>query len=1010
MKTCKWTSVSSFTLLISSLLLYGCSGTSSDTSPVDTAESDVPAKKQFIPPGSSPYVTFESGQVRPLALSVDRKQLYAVNTPDNILEIFDVRVSGLQHRASVPVGMEPVAIAVHRSGDIWVVNHLSDSVSIIDSSNNNFRVKQTLLVGDEPRDIVFAGKNGDRAFISTAHRGQNSPYSPALQPDDPGETSRPGIGRADVWVFDARAPGLSLAGDPVAVLTHFTDTPRALAVSADGSKVYIAGFHTGNRSSVIPEGAVCNGGAAAPACNPGGGASAPGGLPAPNANTAGVTGPETGLIVKQNASGQWLDSIGRDWSNQVNFNLPDKDVFVIDSLASPPAEIQAVSGVGTVLFNMAVNPVSGKIYVSNTEANNDVRFEGTRGTTNYSTVVGNLHKSRISVIDPSAAYAVSARHLNKHIDYSQVPAPPAVKQNSLAIPTSMDVSSDGKTLYLAAFGSAKVGVFDTTALENDSFVPDAGNHIILSAGGASGVLLNEPLNQLYVFTRFDNGISVIDTTSNTEVRHYTLFNPEPLQVVAGRPFLYDASLTSSNGEASCASCHVFADFDSLAWDLGDPEGAMLSNPNPFGPIGVPQPYHPLKGPMTTQSLRGLASQGPLHWRGDRTAGRNGGDALDSNGAFREFNVAFAGLVGRDGPLSDAEMASFADFVLEIAYPPNPNRPLDNSMTPRQQAGADFFFNEPSTAGLTCNACHTIDPARGMFGSSGLMSFDAETQLFKIAHLRNMYQKVGMFGMPLQDGGIAPGDSFFTGDQIRGFGFVHDGSVDTLFRFHSAPLFNFPNGDPQRREVEQFMHAMETNLKPIVGQQVTMSSSNEAAVKARVQLMLSQMDAGNTDIIVKASINGQPRGWFRQVDGTFQSDDAFAPPLTLGQLLALINVPGQELTFTAVPPGTGIRIGVDRDDDTVLDLNDNCPDVSNTDQLDSDNDGIGDACPRACIADFDNDGDVDGVDAAVFGADFGLTSCLSMVVCEGDFDLDGDVDGIDASVFSAEFGRSNCPVF
>ena len=37
------------------------------------------------------FIHFESGPVRPLALSADRKWLYAVNTPDNHLEIFRVR-------------------------------------------------------------------------------------------------------------------------------------------------------------------------------------------------------------------------------------------------------------------------------------------------------------------------------------------------------------------------------------------------------------------------------------------------------------------------------------------------------------------------------------------------------------------------------------------------------------------------------------------------------------------------------------------------------------------------------------------------------------------------------------------------------------------------------------------------------------------------------------------------------------------------------------------------------
>lgn len=125
---------------------------------------------------STPFSAFESGQVRPLALSQNRQRLFAVNTPDNRLEIFTVTNDGLEHEASVAVGLEPVAVAVRSNDEVWVVNHLSDSVSIVDTSDlDESRVVRTLLVGDEPRDIVFAGPGKSRAFITTAHRGQNSP-------------------------------------------------------------------------------------------------------------------------------------------------------------------------------------------------------------------------------------------------------------------------------------------------------------------------------------------------------------------------------------------------------------------------------------------------------------------------------------------------------------------------------------------------------------------------------------------------------------------------------------------------------------------------------------------------------------------------------------------------------------------------------------------------------------------------------------------------------------------
>src|SRR5205085_12156240 len=126
---------------------------------------------------------------------------------------------------------------------------------------------------------------------------------------------------------------------------------------------------------------------------------------------------------------------------------------------------------------------------------------------------------------------------------------------------------------------------------------------------------------------------------------------EPPSVVAGRRFLYDALVTSSNGEASCASCHVFGDFDSLAWDLGNPDDDQLADNYTFEfNLSCPASFHPIKGPMTTQTLRGMANDGPMHWRGDRSAANDpSGSSLDENSAINRFIVAFCGLPGRLSP-------------------------------------------------------------------------------------------------------------------------------------------------------------------------------------------------------------------------------------------------------------------------------------------------------------------------------------------------------------------------
>ncbi|MDX2166517.1 MAG: hypothetical protein SF182_05615, partial [Deltaproteobacteria bacterium] len=525
---------------------------------------------------SASYTLFESGQVRPLALAPDGSRLFAVNTPDNRLEIFAIDAGGsLTPAGSVPVGLEPVAVAARSDDEVWVVNHLSDSISVVDVSATPPRVVRTLLVGDEPRDIVFAGPARQRAFITTARRGQHLPAALGAQ------LTTPGTPRALVWVFDATALGDPLGGTPLHILELFGDTPRGLAASPDGTRVYAAVFHSGNQTTTIHEGAVCddvlvNGVVAGP-CLLSDGTLSPGGLPLPETNIDGIKRPETSLIVRYDqGSGRWEDPLGRDWSPVVRFNLPDHDVFAIDATANPPAQLAGAAGsfdsVGTVLFNLAVNPAHpSRVYVTNSEAFNEVRFEGP-GVFGGSTVRGHLHEARITVLDGTS---VTPRHLNKHLDYNTVPSPPGDAAKSLSTPTGMAVSSDGATLYVAAFGSGAVGVFDTAQLEADTFTPSAASHIALSAGGPSGLVLDEGRDRLYVLTRFDNAISVVDTDTASEIAHIAVHNPEPASVVAGRPFLYDAAFTSSNGEASCAVCHVFGDFDSLAWDLGNPDDPVV---------------------------------------------------------------------------------------------------------------------------------------------------------------------------------------------------------------------------------------------------------------------------------------------------------------------------------------------------------------------------------------------------------------------------------------------------
>lgn len=80
----------------------------------------------------SPFVNWEHAHVHPLDLSPDGTQLLAVNTPDNSLMVFNVTGSDLVQVATIPVGIDPVSVRVRNNSEAWVVNHVSDTISVVD--------------------------------------------------------------------------------------------------------------------------------------------------------------------------------------------------------------------------------------------------------------------------------------------------------------------------------------------------------------------------------------------------------------------------------------------------------------------------------------------------------------------------------------------------------------------------------------------------------------------------------------------------------------------------------------------------------------------------------------------------------------------------------------------------------------------------------------------------------------------------------------------------------------
>jgi hypothetical protein len=175
-------------------------------------------------------------------------------------------------------------------------------------------------------------------------------------------------------------------------------------------------------------------------------------------------------------------------------------------------------------------------------------------------------------------------------------------------------------------------------------------------------------------------------------------------------------------------------------------------------------------------------------------------------------------------------------------------------------------------------------------------------------LRNAYAKVGMFGT---SGRL--GDGRHRGAQLKGFGYLHDGSIATLMDFFASPTFSFPAPQAQNRaDVVRFVMAADSNLAPVVGQQVTVAGDSPAALRDRWRLLQQRAaiiaPRPECDLMARAVLDGTR--FSALYDGAaFRATTGAA--LSGEQLLERALLEGNVITLTCLPPGTGSRIALDR---------------------------------------------------------------------------------------------------
>lgn len=848
--------------------------------PLAAQRSDPPAVESAA---VAPYPNFESGPVHPLVLSPDGTRLYALNTPDARLEVFDTGLDArgvphLRHVGSVFTGLEPVSLTLHPDDPAlaFVANQLSDSVTVVDL--DALAVRAVLAAGDEPTDVAVAA---GRLFVATARS------APSASPTEPGSFTDNAV-----VVFSASAPWTLI--DRVGLPAH---RPRALAV--DGGVVRVVAQNSGNHSTVLDQDQAAQLGldptdpdAFDPpfTVNPA--------LLIPTFGnfsffntTFGVFGwkvPVTGRIV-----------LDHEYPGLVP-QLADLDLLGLDA-ASGQLLPGGTTGVGTTLLDLARNPATGELWVAGTDARNRTRFEPRlkgAGFDNRVTIVGG---------DGQVRQVLSL-------------APPLLAaQRAQPVALAFHVGPAGAFGYVATLGDGTIVALDAlTAAPVAEF----------QAGPLpAGLAADAQRGLLYVLARGDRSLRAFDVAAgHVPVGRVARLpcDPEPQAVALGRRHLYDASADggAGNGNMSCASCHVFGHADQLAWDLGDPGGGLgyfypdlmtgvLSFDGAKLATKTAVMTHPLKGPMTTQSLRGLAdpSAAPLHWRGDRRF-------------FQQFRGAFEGLLGGSG-ITPRAMQEFAAFTRTLAYPPNPFQPRDRQYTGAAAAGRDVFgmnplvpgqeYNEGIPGNVTCIDCHGGDFAggSGFSGSQATVNFDGESQLFNTAQLRGAYEK-----------------DFA---HLTGFGTLHDGSLDGLEEFmHFVPATTGVDAfedltETEKQQVEDFVRAWDTGLSPLVGAQFHASADHTDGLYDWLDLAegQAQLAPANADLVAKARLpaRGLDIGLhFTQepASGEWLYRDDRGQFHARGVLVAAAFAGQAQITFTCVPPGTGERFGIDRDEDGLLD--------------------------------------------------------------------------------------------
>lgn len=601
------------------------------------------------------YPSFMSPHAKPIALH--GHNLFVVNTPSDTVDVIDTRSQRLITR--IEVGIDPVSLAVRPDGmEVWVSNHISDSVSVIDTdpaSPMYFHVVATIqdldkksrsTRFDEPSGIAFA--NNRKAYVALSSENQ-------------------------IAVIDVAARKVTRK------IKLNAQDPRAIMVRGD--RLYVIPFESNNKTQLS------------------GGSKIDGDLVTFNAWDHSIR------VNNVLSLGHVVDIVKHP-------KVPDRDLYIYDTETDKLVEV--VDSLGTLLYGLTVDS-RGSVFIAQTDARNDVN--GRSGTQKHglAEMENRAFLNQITRVDFNKD-GVEKKHF---INLEPLPPNHPAPDKAFATPFGIQVSDDDSTLFVTAAGSDKLVTVDAASgiVMGSAEVGSVPRGVVIQNGESGrperAWVLNAVGNTISM-------VNVSNASQPKLEATVELKDPTHPAVKRGR-IAFNSAKASTTYTFSCASCHPDGHTDQLLWVLKTPivtggDQIMPRSTMPIRGLRDTEPYHwdgipgdPYGGNNSANIHGSVPPNSDVKDQTSSTRHLIDGGLASTMHMEGDPTLNDEGKVGR---LTASERDDMAKFLLNVPYPPAQRRSYDNKLSEAAERGFELFHikgdNDPGRRSPNvCGDCHRM---------------------------------------------------------------------------------------------------------------------------------------------------------------------------------------------------------------------------------------------------------------------------------------------------------------